>query len=301
MRFGFWVDNDHEWSEILASARRVEAAGWDGVWFADHFMPFQGDLQRPIHEVWSVLSALAAVTERVRLGSLVCGNTYRNPAVLAKQAVTADHISRGRIVLGLGAGWQDNEHTAYGLDFGTFTDRFERLEEALQILRGLRDEPTTSFAGDWYRCVDAPLSPKPVGPLPILVGGGGEEKTLRMVATYADAWNVWADPARMAHKSAVLDRHCEEVGRDPGEIERTSVAMLVLCDTEAEAAERRGCEVGRPSLVGTVGQLQDQLAELAEIGVDEVIVPDFNLGEGAERHEIADRFLTEVAAPFRSA
>jgi F420-dependent oxidoreductase-like protein len=300
MRFGFWVGNGHSWAEILRSSRRAEEAGWDGVWFADHFMPFSSDVSGPMHEVWSVLAALGAATERVRLGPLVCGNTYRHPAVLAKQAVTADHISNGRIVLGIGSGWQENEHQAYGLEYGTFTDRFERLEEALQILIGLRDDERTTFKGARYQVSDAPLEPKPVGRLPIMIGGGGERKTLRMVARYADEWNVWATPEIMAAKAKMLDEHCEREGRDPGAVQRSAVALLFLCDTEADAASRRQGPLPRPSLVGTVGQLQEQLAAFVELGVDEVIVPDFNLGPPDRKDDVADRFLDEVAAPFRA-
>lgn len=298
MRFGYWLGNGHPWADIVQSGKHADEAGWDGLWFADHFMPFMGAVDGPTHEVWAILSALGAVTENVRLGPLVCGNTYRHPAVLAKQAVTADHISNGRIVLGIGSGWQENEHTAYGLEYGTFTDRFERLEEALQIIRGLRSDDLTTLVGSRYQVVDAPLEPKPIGPLPIMIGGGGERKTLRMVAQYADEWNVWADNEIMAQKSAVLDQHCETQGRDPKEVQRSAVGLLFLCDTEEQAAKLRAQDIGRPSFIGTVPQLQEQMATFAEMGVDEVIIPDFNLGD--ERDEIADRFLTEVAAPFRN-
>ena len=299
MRFAFWVGNGHDWSTTVDNVKRAEETGWDGVWFADHFMPFMGDVDGPVHEVWSALSAFAAVTDRVRLGPLVCGNTYRNPAVLMKQAVTADHVAAGRMVLGIGAGWQENEHEAYGLEYGTFTDRFERLEEALQIIRSLRTEDLTTFDGDRYQVVNAPLEPKPVGPLPILIGGGGEKKTLRMVATYADEWNIWATPEIMNQKSQVLEQRCAEVDRDPGEILRSAAALLFLCDDEARAAELRGRGIERPSLIGTTAQLQDQLGEFDELGVDEVIIPDFNLGDPTKYHDTLDRFLEEVAAPFR--
>jgi F420-dependent oxidoreductase-like protein len=299
MRFAFWVGNGHEWSATVDSVKRAEDTGWDGLWFADHFMPFLGDVDGPVHEVWSALAAFGAITERMRLGPLVCGNTYRNPAVLMKQAVTADHVSGGRIVLGIGAGWQENEHEAYGLEFGTFTDRFERLEEALQIIRSLRTEDLTTLEGERYQVVNAPLEPKPLGPLPILIGGGGEQKTLRMVATYADEWNIWATPEIMAAKTKILDERCGEVDRDPAEIKRSAAALLFLCDDEAKATEIRERGIERPSLIGTAGQLQEQLAEFVELGVDEVIIPDFNLGEPAKRNDTLDRFLEEVAAPFR--
>ena len=299
MRFAFWVGNGHDWSATIDNVKRAEETGWDGIWFADHFMPFMGDVDGPVHEVWSALSAFAAVTDRVRLGPLVCGNTYRNPAVLMKQAVTADHVSAGRMVLGIGAGWQENEHTAYGLEYGTFTDRFERLEEALQIIRSLRTEDLTTLEGERYQVVEAPLEPKPVGPLPILIGGGGEKKTLRMVATYADEWNIWATPEIMEQKSKVLDQRCAEVDRDPAEILRSAAALLFLCDDEARATELRERGIERPSLIGTPAQLQEQLGAFAELGVDEVIIPDFNLGDPAKYHDTLDRFLEEVAAPFR--
>ena len=299
MRFSFWIGNGHPWTETLGEAKRADETGWDGIWFADHFMPFTGDIGQPIHEVWTVLAALGAVTERVRLGPLVCGNTYRNPALLVKQAVTADHISGGRIVLGLGAGWQENEHTAYGFVFGTFTDRFEKLEETLQLLPLLLHDERTTFSGAHYQFFDAPLSPKPIGPLPIMIGGGGERKTLRMVAQYADEWNVWADPELMAHKITVLDRHCEDVVRDPNEIQRSVVALLFLYANEKHAAKLRARDIERPCLIGTPAQLQEQISAFVELGVDELIVPDFNLGDSEARNEVTDRFLAEVAAPFR--
>jgi F420-dependent oxidoreductase-like protein len=299
MRFSFWIGASHSWHEIRRSAVHSEEAGWDGLWVADHFLPPGGQPTDPCHEVWSVLAALGDATSRVRLGPLVCGNTYRNPGVLAKQAVSADHVSNGRIVLGIGSGWLESEHVAYGIEYGTFTDRFEKLEEALQILISLRDETLTSYDGKHYSFVEAPLSPKPVGPLPILIGGGGEQKTLRMVARYADEWNVWADTEIMAHKIAVLDAHCSRVGRDPSEIQRSAVALLFLCDTEEQAQKIRDRGIERPCLIGTPAQLSEQVAAFAEMGVDELIIPDFNLGDPDQKDGIADRFLAEVAAPFR--
>ncbi|MBK9558948.1 MAG: LLM class flavin-dependent oxidoreductase [Candidatus Microthrix sp.] len=195
----------------------------------------------PIHEAWTALSALAQATDRVRLGPLACGNTYRNPDVLAKQAVTADHISNGRMVLGLGAGWQENEHRAYGIEYGSFADRFEKLEESLRIIAALRSGERATFDGKHYRLDDAPLAPQPVGRLPILLGGGGEKKTLRMVAEYADEWNVWSTPDVMVQKSAVLGEHCARLGWDPAEIERSSVALLFLVN------QREIGDFGRPS------------------------------------------------------
>ncbi len=299
MRFSHWISNGIEWNEIVRSGVRAEETGWDGLWFADHFLPFQGDTDQPIHEAWTVLAALGQATEKVRLGPLVCGNTYRNPAVLLKTAVTADHISDGRVVLGLGSGWQENEHIAFGIPFGTFTDRFEKLEESLQIIRAMRDDERSDLDGKHYTTVDAPLSPKPVGSLPILLGGGGEKKTLRLVAQYAEEWNVWSTPEIMAQKSAVLDEHCARLDRDPSTVQRSSVALVFLTDTEEEAAKLKAAPIPRPTVIGTASQLQEQMAAYVEAGVDEFIVPDFTLGEGAKKDETLDRFLAEVAAPFR--
>lgn len=299
MRFSHWISNGIDWNEIVRSGVRAEETGWDGLWFADHFMPFQGDIDGPMHEAWTVLAALGQATSKVRLGPLVCGNTYRNPAILLKTAVTADHISNGRVVLGLGSGWQENEHIAYGIPFGTFTDRFEKLEEALIIIRGLRDGQRVDHAGKHYEMVDAPLSPKPAGSLPILLGGGGEKKTLRMVAQYAEEWNVWSTPEIMVEKGAILDGHCERLDRDPKTIERSSVALVFLTETEEQADKLRANPIGRPTVIGTAPQMQEQMAAYVEAGVDEFIVPDFTLGEGAKKDETLDRFLAEVAAPFR--
>jgi F420-dependent oxidoreductase-like protein len=299
MRFSHWISNGIDWNEIVRSGVRAEDTGWDGLWFADHFMPFQGDVDGPIHEAWTVLAALGQATSKVRLGPLVCGNTYRNPAVLLKTAVTADHIANGRVVLGLGSGWQENEHIAYGIPFGTFTDRFEKLEESLQIIRGLRDGQRFDLAGEHYTMVDAPLSPKPVGSLPILLGGGGEKKTLRLVAQYAEEWNVWSTPEIMAQKSGVLNEHCDRLDRDPKTVERSSVALVFMTETEEQSAKMLANPMPRPSVIGTPAQLQEQMAAYVEAGVDEFIVPDFTLGAGAQKDESLDRFLAEVAAPFR--
>ncbi len=299
MQFSFWIGNSHTTDEILRRAQRAEAGGWDGVWLADHFMPMSGDVERPFHEAWAMLSAIAATTERVRIGPMVVGNTYRNPAVLAKQAVTADHISGGRVVLGMGAGWQENEHTAYGIEYGTFTDRFEKLEESLRILRGLRDDDRVDLDGKHYRMTDAPLSPKPVGRLPILIGGGGEKKTLRMVAQYAEQWNVWGEPDLLEQKIEVLAAHCERLGRDVGEIHKTAVALLFLTDTEEEAAAIRSGGLPRPSIVGTPAMVEDTVAAYAAVGVDELIIPDFTLGAGDEFDAVMARFEADVMAPSR--
>jgi len=298
MRFGFWPGSTNPWEDTLGLCRHAEANGWDGVWYADHFMPNAEDVSGPNNECFTTLAALAAAVPRVRLGSLVAGNTYRHPAVLAKMAAGIDNISGGRMVLGLGAGWQENEHAAYGIPFYTVGGRLRRLEEACQIVRGLFDHQRLTFEGRYYKLDGAPLEPKPLQhPLPLLVGGGGEQVTLRIAARYANEWNVWGTPALLRQKMAILDRYCEEIGRDPREIKRSAVALLVLSDDETIVERTRAS--GRPVIAGTVANVQDTLGEYVAAGVDEVIIPDFNLGRGERRTEQLGRFIHEAATPFR--
>src|SRR5262249_36973609 len=166
---------------------------------------------------WSTLSALAALIPRIRLGTIVLGNGYRHPSVVAKMAAQVDIISGGRLLLGLGAGWQENEHTAYGIPFYTTRERLERLDEACQVIRSLWTQSRSHFDGRHYRLSTAQLSPKPVEqPHPeLMIGGAGERVTLQIVARHADHWNVWGGPEVLSRKSAILEKHCAKVGRDP--------------------------------------------------------------------------------------
>jgi F420-dependent oxidoreductase-like protein len=293
MQFSVWPRPGQAWEEVLALAQHAERTGWDGVWFADHFMPNSDDAAGDTLECWAVLAGLAVAVPRVRLGSLVCGNTYRHPAVLANIAASVDVMSGGRLVLGIGAGWQENEHAKYGIDFHDVAGRLARLDEACAIIKALTTEGRAAFAGDHYQLDDAPLEPKPLqDPLPLLVGGGGEKVTLRIAATHADEWNTWGDPEVLAHKIGVLHRHCEDVGRDPSLI-RVSAQTLVSFD-EVEVPERMQ---GR-MLVGTA-RMVEAMGAYAEAGVDEFIVPDFNLGSGAQRQEVYERFREEVMPAAR--
>ena len=294
MRFSLWPSSSQTWADLQDAASHAAETGWDGVWLADHFMPNTTSGEGPVLECFTVLAGLATTIPRVRLGSLVAGNTYRHPAVLAKAAATLDHLSGGRAVLGLGAGWQENEHRAYGIELPDVKGRLGRLEEACEVLRRLLDDERTSFTGRYYRLVDAPLQPKPVqAHLPLLVGGGGERVTLRIAARWADEWNTWGTPDHLAAKAQVLDRHCEAVGRDPREITRSAQVIVYL--------DARGRQVDRPmpKVSGSVAQLQDLMGAYREAGVGEFILPDWNLGTGSARRELMDRFLTEVAGPFR--
>ena len=199
MRWGFWPSPWLPFTEVVELCAHAEATGWDGVWVADHFMSARRNSTMPFPEAWTTLSAIAARVPRVRVGTMVTGNTYRNPAVLAKMAATLDHISGGRVVLGLGAGWQENEHRQYGIEFSDVPGRLARLDEACQVIKSLYTQPVSNFEGRYYRLTDATLDPKPVQrPLPLLIGGGGEKVTLKITAKYADEWNHWGDAATMA-------------------------------------------------------------------------------------------------------
>lgn len=301
MRISFWADAASTWSDILASAQHAEQTGWDGVYIADHFLPSLGDDSGPMNECLALVAALAATVPRVRLGTLVCGNTYRHPAVLANQAATIDQISGGRLVLGLGAGWQENEHQAYGIELPPPGPRLDRLEEACAVVKGLLSQPRTSFDGAYYSLADAPCEPKPVqDPLPLLIGGGGVKRTLRIAARFADEWNVWGTPELLAEKGAILEQHCEAVDRDPSEIQRSTQALLFMSDDEAFLQRIRDAALPRPMLIGTPPEVADTLGRYVEAGVDEFIVPDFTLPPvGPERWELMDRFLAEAAAPVR--
>jgi F420-dependent oxidoreductase-like protein len=301
MRFSAWPGTATKWDDLLALCQHVERTGWDGLWVADHFMPNQADTSGPVQEAWTLMAALAAVVPRVRLGTLVTGNTYRHPPVLAKQAAQVDIISGGRLVLGLGAAWQENEHEAYGVPFYTVGERLRRLEEAVQIIRSLFEDEQTTFEGRYYTVRDAPLAPKPVQRPrpPILIGGGGEKVTLRIAAQWADEWNVWGAPEVLAQKGAVLDEHCERLGRDPKSIKRSANALVVLSD-DPQVIEQAKARGGRQMVCGSVEELRDTMGRYVEAGVDELIMPDFNLGRDVERRKEAyDRFIEDVAQGFR--
>jgi F420-dependent oxidoreductase-like protein len=224
----------------VSQARAAEAAGFDSFWVMDHFyqLPGIGTPDEPMLEAYTVLAGIAARTSTIQLGAMVGGVTYRNPAFLAKTVTTLDIVSGGRAIWGIGAGWFEMEHDGYGYDFGTFTDRFEKLEEALQIVKSMFVEKETTFDGKWFQTRAALNSPRPirVGGPPIMIGGSGPKKTLRMVAQYGDACNVFGGAADVRRLMGVLDEHCEELGRDPSEIWRTKLGTIVLAPT-VEAAQ----------------------------------------------------------------
>ncbi len=291
MRFSVCLTTSYAWRDLLRIAEHTERSGWEGVWLIDHFMSADGDAARPMLECWASLAGLAAAVPRVRIGSLVCGNTYRHPAVLANTAVAADHVSGGRVVLGIGAGWQENEHAAYGIHFGSTRQRLDRLEEAGQVIRGLRDRDSFTFHGKYYHVDGGWMQPKPLGRLPLLVGGGGERRTIPIAARYAEEWNTWATVETFAHKAGILDRACERAGRDPRELRRSTQATLALRipGRPAQAVESR-----HPVVEGGLEQLRDTLGRYASAGVDEFIVPALRTQSPEETLELIDVLTSDV-------
>ncbi len=234
-----WVQQS-AWPELAGAARLADASGLDSLWAWDHMHAIVGSPVQPIYEGWTTLAAWAAMTERIELGLMVGANTFRNPGLTAKSAVTVDHISGGRVWLGIGGAWFEYEHQAAGLDFGSgFGQRLDWLDEAVGgMSRILAGEVVTSEPGGRYAFRDLEHHPRPLrgpGTLPIMIGGGGEKKTLRTVARYAQGWNIDGDLETVAHKVRVLRDHCATVGRDPLEIEHTLVRFAVIRDDRAEA------------------------------------------------------------------
>tara|TARA_B100000405_G_C16644493_1_gene396202 strand:- start:71 stop:985 length:915 start_codon:yes stop_codon:yes gene_type:complete len=300
MRFGFWPNPRSNYEDTAVLCSHAEAIGYDGVWLADHFLPDEDELI-PVHESWITMAALARDVPRVRLGTLVTGNTYRHPAVLANMASTLDNLSDGRMVLGLGSGWQQNEHEAYGIQFGTAATRLRMLDEACQVIQGLFAYDHFDFSGEFYKIQRAPLEPKPrQAKMPLMIGGGGERVTLKIAAKYADEWNVWGNVDTLIHKMEILDRHCETVGREPSAIERCAVALLFLSDDEKYLKRVRKSAPSDRSIIGGVNEVRDIVAAYQDAGVKELVVPDFTLGTliGADQRklDLMEQFITEVAS-----
>jgi F420-dependent oxidoreductase-like protein len=311
MRFGLFTSMGNQtWAGVLELWRHLEATGWDTACVTDHFVPNNPQREGAMLESWSTLSALAALIPRMRVGTIVLGNTFRHPAVVAKMAAQVDIISGGRLLLGMGSGWQENEHEAYGIPFYTMRERLERLDEACHVMRSLWTEKRSTFKGRFYQLSDAPLDPKPIQrPYPeLMIGGGGEKITLRIVAKHADRWNIWGGPKTAARKGAILDEHCAAVGRDPKTITRAVIRALMITDKTSEIdklaefiAGRMGSHVADPRdtcLAGTPDQISEQLHQLREARVDLVFIPSM-LRPLPELRPDLDRFIAEIAPAFR--
>ena len=256
MRFGaaFWIQMT-DWPALRDACVAAEAAGFDTIWIDDHLLSDEGDWRTGKLEGWSVLAALASVTTSARLGLLVGANTFRNPGLTAKLATTLDHLSDGRAILGLGGGWFEREHDAFGFEFGTSVgERLDRLDEAAGLLRRLLDGERVTHAGRFYRMTDALCAPRPVqARLPILIGGAGPRKTLRTTARYADLWNGYGAPERISEVSDILRQRCEEEGRPFEAIERTVVMDVVVREDSASADAAYAEIEARHGLAGRVG------------------------------------------------
>jgi alkanesulfonate monooxygenase SsuD/methylene tetrahydromethanopterin reductase-like flavin-dependent oxidoreductase (luciferase family) len=248
LRIGFQVWSQFvSWSELMAIGGEIDELGFDELWSNDHLLPQAaggvgalGELEGPVFEGWSILFGWAGLTRQARMGCLVSGGGYRNPGLLVKMATALDHATGGRAVLGLGAGWFEREHRAFGFEFPPLGQRLDRLADAAAICRGLLDGGSVTYEGDWFSATEARNDPQPVQPrLPLAIGGSGEKRTLRIVAQYADIWNAdQDDPASFQRRSAILDDHCRTVGRDPASIERTAgLAAPCIRATHDEAIE----------------------------------------------------------------
>ena len=289
-----------DWHAFRSAAIRADELGYDDLWTWDHLYPIVGSHEGPIFEGWLTLAAWAEVTSRAKLGLMVGANTFRNPALVAKMATTLDHISNGRAILGIGGAWFETEHTAFGLEFGGSPgERLRWLEEAVQVMRGMLhgDRPSGS---KFYASQEVRNDPPPVQEhMTLLVGGGGEKRTLRIVARYADACNLGGGFENVRRKEEILLRHCEDVGRDPSEIERTAgMGTCIIRDDPAEAQrvlEETFRHNGRArtwenQLVGTPEQVAEKMRPFLGIGYRHLII-GFPSPYDAESME---RMITEV-------
>jgi F420-dependent oxidoreductase-like protein len=279
MRIGaaFWLERT-DWESLRTAVLAADEAGFDSLWFDDHLLSDEGDPSDPKLEGWTVAAAAAAITSRATIGHLVTANTFRPPGVLAKMSTTLDHVSGGRAVLGIGAGWFADEHVAFGLDFGaSMGDRIDRMGEAVGLIRRLLDGERVTHDGRFYHLTDAVCAPRPVQErLPLLIGGSGPRKTLPLVARYADIWNAYGTPEEVMAASALLDERCREVGRDPRSIER-SVTLNVVVRGSRAAAEADWDEIVRRNLPqpderaldagGSPDEVATVLRRYADVGV----------------------------------
>lgn len=312
MKFGVQASQaSTSWPDLLSLWQELDQnSGFDLLWLMDHFVTGMGEefgSEGECLEGWTALAALAHATSRVRLGILVTGNTYRHPAVLAKQATTIDHISNARLEFGLGAAWHTYEHQAFGIPFHTTRERLERLDEAAHLIKLLWTEDRPKFEGTYYQLDAPPYNPPNVQKPhpPIMIGGGGEKRTLRTVAEYADASNVQGTPDDVAHKLRVLDDHCKDVGRDPSTIRRTIQAVLFL--TEDDALQQRviqGMKAMRDVsdedarkmvLMGSPAEIIDQIRVYEAAGVQEIMLAQFP----AVHRKSLLRFSEEVIPAFK--
>jgi len=278
IRFGIQTPQQHtSWQDMLSLWQEIDTLGFDTAWVFDHFLPIFSDPTGPCLEGWTALAALAMATKNVRLGVMVTGNTYRQPAVLAKMATTVDIISGGRLILGIGAGWFELEHREYGIPFPRVAERLTRLGESLEVIKRLWTEERTTFSGRYYQLHEAVCNPKPVQRPhpPILVGASGEHVALGIVARHAQMWNTFGTPEVFRHKIARLAAHCQQIGRDPATIEKSVLLSGLFPLSEARRQIEEYVAVGVTHLIFSVSSSADRqpLRRLAQ-----EIIPAFRQG-----------------------
>jgi len=291
VKFGIQHPNfsyDGEGSEIIESLRRValeaERCNFDSFWVMDHFHQIVnvGEVYEPMFEGWTTLGVIAGITSKIRLGTMVTGIIYRYPSILAKIGATLDVLSKGRLYMGIGAAWNVEESDAYGIHFPSTRERFRRLEEAVQIIQKMWTEDRASFKGDFYQIKNACCNPKPIQKPypPILIGGGGEKQTLRLVAKYANACNVFGSPETVKRKFKILREHCKAIGRNYDEIVKTKLGAIVI-DKDSDTVRRRVSETfGKISdemrnefvIAGDPDEVRRKIEMFRDVGVDYLIV-----------------------------
>jgi F420-dependent oxidoreductase-like protein len=302
VRFSVWPNLDRTYEEVLELVATCERLGWHAAYVADHFMP-NGEDATPLRgdhlEATTTLAAIAARTSRIGLGTLVAAATYRHPAVLANAFAAIDRISNGRVIAGLGAGWQQNEHASYGIDLGTVPDRIDRFTEYVAVVQSMLSNELTTFHGTYYRLTDAPCDPRPVqSHVPLLLGVKGRRRTMAVAAQFADVWNAWTDPADLATCNADLDERCAALGRDPSTLARSTQALLFMSTDESWLAPFRTNPIGRASIVGTPSEVAAVVGDYQRAGCDELIIPGWSLGEQGRALETLELFDREVARHF---
>jgi F420-dependent oxidoreductase-like protein len=271
--FSYGTGVEEMFPTVIAQAKEAEAAGFDSVFVMDHFyqLPGLGTPDQPMLEAYTALGGLATATERVQLGTLVTGNSYRNPALLAKVITTLDVVSQGRAVLGIGTGWYELEHDSLGFEFGTFTDRFNKLGEALQIIVPMLHGERPTFEGEHYRVREAMAEPRFRDHIPLMIGGKGEKKTIPLAARYFDHLNLVAGFDELPRKVAVARESCERIDRDPATLETSSLAIAIVDENITE--EFIPDDFKQSAVYGSPEQIADQIkTKILDAGVDGVVV-----------------------------
>jgi F420-dependent oxidoreductase-like protein len=302
------ADNSQIADSLKNLITKAENSGFDSFWVMDHFhqIQFVGRPEEPMLEGWTVISMLAAMTTKIKLGTLVTGIIYRYPSVLAKIAATLDVLSKGRLFMGIGAGWNEQESLAYGISFPSNQERMLRLEEAIQVIRKMwTEEPYASFNGKYYQIRNAYCNPKPIqkpSP-PILVGGSGERKTLKIVAKYADACNLFGSPETVRKKLDILKEHCKSVGRDYSSILKTKISAIIVDDNNDMAKNRvRKTFGGIPEeqikefvIYGTPEDVSRQIEIFEQVGIQYLTVNLEPYGELEALNTFANKVINKIS------